>query len=98
MLFYLQSLQMANDAVYFDTIHNYTIIPTFSGSYRNLKLGTSQISDSNVLLLVIFIYIGQYSAKSHQQARATGLKGFVAVSSTFSQNYPTTLAGAWATI
>jgi hypothetical protein len=28
----------------YDTIYNYSIIPTFSGSYRILKLGTSQIS------------------------------------------------------
>ena len=41
-------------------------------------------------VLLIFIYICQYSAKSHPQAPATGLEAFVIVSSTFSQNYPTT--------
>jgi hypothetical protein len=34
---------MANGVVYYDTINNYTIILKFLGSYRHLKLGTSQI-------------------------------------------------------
>jgi hypothetical protein len=41
-------------------------------------------------VLLIFIYICQYSAKSHPQAPTTGLEAFVSVSRTFSQNYPTT--------
>ena len=41
---------MANDVVYYDTINNYTIIPTFQGSYRSkdIILGNRKITKTLV--------------------------------------------------